>query len=386
MARRFDVLLAAAADWRNASRLPYTLREAGCRVTLMCSRSHLAWATRYADLRIDAPADVAAFTEFFERHLGGHSYDWVIIADDPLLYALAERTTERQLDAVFPVDLHDGAARFVTSKSGFVEGCARAGLRVPRFRTCADVTAALDAAGEFGYPVVMKADLSSAGDGVRVADDRAALVAAYAELSDGKPVSLQAFVHGQVGMTEILYRRGEPICYASWYKTRCWPTGLGGSSVRQAVDHPDVLPVITKLGALARMHGLASVDWIHEKTPDALTLIEFNARPSSAMHLRHGGRTSLFARGIRTMLEGAPSSPPLAAQAGGALVRLFPQNLFQVVSEKDVAGMLAWLPGLRSSEDFPWHDPSLLARFAWRVVRKAFSRRPGVAFRPERAL
>jgi predicted ATP-grasp superfamily ATP-dependent carboligase len=381
--QRFEVLLAAAADWRNASRLPYTLREAGCRVTLLCSRSHLAWATRYADVRIDAPADVNAFVEFFKRHLADNVYDWVIIADDPLLYTLAERADERQLDAVFPVDLRDGAARFVTSKSGFVEGCARAGLRVPPFRTCLDVTTALDAAEAFGYPVVVKADLSSAGDRVRVADDRAALIAAHAELADGKPVSVQAFVQGNVGMTEILYRRGEPVCYASWYKTRCWPTQLGGSSVRQAVDHRDVLPMITRLGALAKMHGLASMDWIHEKAADALTLIEFNARPSSAMHLRRPGRSSLFARGIRMMLEGKTPTPALVGETGGALVRLFPQNLFQVVAEKDVAGMLAWLPGLPSSADFPWHDPSLLASHVLRGVSKTFSRPRGLALRHE---
>jgi hypothetical protein len=386
MTRRFEVLLALAADWRNASRLPRTLREAGCRVTLMCSRAHLAWGTRYADVRIDAPADVGAFAELFKRHLTSHSYDWVIIADDPLLYALAACGDERWLDAVFPVDLRDGTARFVTSKSEFVEGCARAGLRVPPFRTCAGVAAALDAAREFGYPVVVKGDLGFAGDRVRVADDSAALVAACEELADGKALSVQAFVQGEVGITEMLYRRGELICYASWYKTRCWPTALGGSSVRQPIDHPDVLPAITALGALTRVHGFASVDWIHEKTSNALTLIEFNARPSSAVHLQRGGRGSFFARGIRVLLGGKTPASPFTAQGRDSQVRLFPQNVLQVVSERDLPGMLAWLPGRRSSADFPWHDPGLLAAYARRALGKAFSWSRGVAQRPKQAL
>jgi carbamoylphosphate synthase large subunit len=383
--RRFEVLLAAAADWRNASRLPYALRQAGCRVTLMCSKSHLAWSTRHADARVDAPADAGAFAETLRRHLTTHSYDWVLIADDPLLYWLAENADEQLLDAVFPIDRRDGAVRFVTSKSAFVEGCARIGLPVPRFRTCADVDAALAAAGELGYPVVVKADLSSAGDKVRVADNAAELAARCRELSDGKPLSVQAFVQGKVGITEILYRHGEPICYASWYKTRCWPTSLGGSSVRHAVDHPSVLPVVKRLGQLTRMHGFASVDWIHETGSDILTLIEFNARPSSAVHLQRGGATPFFARGVRLLLEGRSPARPLVPEIGASAVRLFPQNLVQVIQERDVAGMLAWLPYRTSSQDFPWHDLSLLTAHARRAIGTAFLRSRNAAHPTRRA-
>jgi phosphoribosylamine--glycine ligase len=68
------------------------------------------------------------------------------------------------------------AARLESSKAFAKAFMARHGVPTARFRTCASADEALGAvrSGEFGLPVVLKADGLAAGKGVVVAEDRAA--------------------------------------------------------------------------------------------------------------------------------------------------------------------------------------------------------------------
>src|ERR1700681_1886725 len=67
-----------------------------------------------------------------------------------------------------------GAARLESSKSFAKALMARHGVRTPRSRTCDAVEEALSSirSGEFGFPVVLKADGLAAGKGVVIAADR----------------------------------------------------------------------------------------------------------------------------------------------------------------------------------------------------------------------
>jgi len=68
------------------------------------------------------------------------------------------------------------AARLESSKAFAKAFMARHGIPTARFRTCESLDAALASVrgGEFGLPVVLKADGLAAGKGVVIADDRAA--------------------------------------------------------------------------------------------------------------------------------------------------------------------------------------------------------------------
>ncbi len=72
------------------------------------------------------------------------------------------------------------AARLESSKAFAKAFMARHGVPTARFRTCESVGEGLGAvrSGEFGFPVVLKADGLAAGKGVIIADDRAAAEAA----------------------------------------------------------------------------------------------------------------------------------------------------------------------------------------------------------------
>src|SRR4051812_18599415 len=67
------------------------------------------------------------------------------------------------------------AARLESSKAFAKAFMARRGVPTARFRICDSIAGAMQVldAGEFGYPVVLKADGLAAGKGVVVATDRA---------------------------------------------------------------------------------------------------------------------------------------------------------------------------------------------------------------------
>ncbi|HEU5257350.1 MAG TPA: phosphoribosylamine--glycine ligase [Vicinamibacterales bacterium] len=98
------------------------------------------------------------------------------------------------------------AAALESSKAFAKDFMARQNVPTARFRICdsADVALRAIARGEFGYPLVIKADGLAAGKGVSIADDRAAADAVIRDVmvsrkfgASGERVVLEEFLSGQ---------------------------------------------------------------------------------------------------------------------------------------------------------------------------------------------
>jgi len=98
------------------------------------------------------------------------------------------------------------AAALESSKAFAKDFMARQNVPTARFRICdsADVALRAIARGEFGYPLVIKADGLAAGKGVSIADDRAAAEAVIRDVmvsrkfgASGERVVLEEFLSGQ---------------------------------------------------------------------------------------------------------------------------------------------------------------------------------------------
>jgi phosphoribosylamine--glycine ligase len=102
----------------------------------------------------------------------------------PLSLGVADRFASASRPLFGPTQ---AAARLESSKAFAKAFMARHGVPTARFRTCESVDegVALVRSGEFGYPVVLKADGLAAGKGVVIAEDRptaeAAVLAAMSE-------------------------------------------------------------------------------------------------------------------------------------------------------------------------------------------------------------
>ena len=98
------------------------------------------------------------------------------------------------------------AAELESSKAFAKDFMARHGVPTARFRVCESTNAALTAIarGEFGYPLVIKADGLAAGKGVVIAEDRAEADATIRDMmvdrrfgASGERVVLEEFLSGQ---------------------------------------------------------------------------------------------------------------------------------------------------------------------------------------------
>src|SRR4051794_25210761 len=115
-------------------------------------------------------ADVETALALAERE----QIDFTIVGPElPLSLGIADRFAD---DGRLLFGPTKAAARLESSKAFAKAFMARHGIPTARFRICESLAEALDSVrrGEFGVPVVLKADGLAAGKGVVVAEDRAA--------------------------------------------------------------------------------------------------------------------------------------------------------------------------------------------------------------------
>jgi phosphoribosylamine--glycine ligase len=217
----------------------------------------------------------------------------------PLSLGIAERFEAEGLLLLGPTA---GAARLESSKAFAKAFMARHHVPTARFHTCQSVAEALAIvqSGEFGWPVVLKADGLAAGKGVVLADDMAAaqsaIVAAMTERrfgSAGERLVIEQCLTGPEVSFFVLSdgTRGVPIGSAQDHKRvfdhdRGPNTGGMGAFAPSALLTDDLLdrvmreianPVIAGMAAEGQpFRGFLFIGLM--LTPHGPQVIEFNAR------------------------------------------------------------------------------------------------------------
>jgi len=372
------VLIVTSGENFGVPRLARVLREGGCHVTLMCRGGLMQARSRYVNRFIPAPGDILMLVEAVRMHLAdpcGRDYAWVIVADDSLLWALGRRADEGWLAPWFPVEPALQSVRVLLSKVGFAQAAARAGLAMPRFAVAAGADAretahaALAAAREVGYPVMLKKDYGCAGQGVARADGPGELAAAAERFAGRGDLLVQECLDWQVGAVEALYDRGRPLCWLTSLKARTWPGPYGPSCARELFWHADVEPLLRGVGALTGQHGFGGFDFLHDPASGRLVVIELHARPTTGLAL--GVRAGAdFPAAVRAMLGGAPRTiapRPALCRPATAPISLFPQDLDRAI---DTGRWGGWLCAIFRANDIPWDDRPLLRAHAGRAWRR----------------
>lgn len=358
-----NILLVVRKDLIGVSRLPQVLHNAHCKVTLFAPAGIAITRSRFVDTHIVAKLAEDPFIQQLQNFLNqrGTEYQWIIIGDESILNAISTQYRGEWLSNWFPVSWNSQAIDLINSKFNFLLAASDAGLPVPPLQICHSFSATRQMAESFGNPVVLKLPVGAAGSGVRIVQSQMELLPTYMEFAAGQPVAVQKFVHGAVGLTEVLFDQGNPICWASSYKIQCWPNAFSASCVREVMDHDEIKPLINGIGALTGFHGLGGVDWVQDPVSGSLSLIEFNARPTPGYHLRKVTGVN-FSQAINSMLSGHPEVQFSRQESLGAKVFMFPQSFYWAISERT-----PW-PLIYGLRDAPWNDPLLLIALLRRLV------------------
>ena len=362
---QFEVLLVVGIDALGLARLPYLLHKAGCRVTLLAPSRFTVTRSRHVCSHLPTTAEPNALALHLKEVLSAQRrpFAMVIIGDEPTLIAVAEHRGEAWLDGWFPVDHRTKAVDEILSKVAFHQAVVSAGLPMPYSKLCqgwVEVQAVVERAG---YPVMLKAAQGLSGSGVHKVLDSGELEPAYVDLAPmNESLLVQHFCEGALGSTDVLFDHGVPVCWQSSYSLQCWPTPLASSSAREMMQHPDIEQILLKVGQITGFHGFAGVDWIHEKSPDHISLLELNPRPTPAYHLDQYSGVS-FSRSLNRLLSGRCNiTPPKLITQPTRLIRLFPQGLYWAISNRD------WRSFIMCWNDAICHDPRLMLSYLRRVL------------------
>ena len=243
----------------------------------------------HAELVAIDPADHRACADFCIRH----SIGLVVIGPEaPLVDGLADNLRTMGFRVFGP----DKAAAQLEGSKGFTKDlCARENIPTARYARASDRLAAEAALGDFGYPVVIKADGLAAGKGVAIAADpveaAAALDAVFAgrggavvieEFLDGEEASFFVLTDGETvrpfGSAQDHKRVGEGDTGPNTGGMGAYsPAAIFTPEIERRAMEEIVLPTIRAIAAQgARYNGILYAGLM--LTAEGPKLIEYNVR------------------------------------------------------------------------------------------------------------
>ncbi|HLX64329.1 MAG TPA: hypothetical protein VKX17_23855 [Planctomycetota bacterium] len=391
------VLLALTLDFPGVSRLPSILSRHGFQVSTFCPPQFLLPLSRFVQIRHACSSDARAAIESLRLHFESNIYDAVILGDDALLEAAAQRADEAWTHALFPIDIRRVPASVLYSKAAFFRTLEPSGLALPRTRIGRDPSDARDAANEIGFPLIFKEERGYAGMGVQRFFDQSTLDQFLAQRTAGAPASsrpaalgapassrpgcpsawlLQSEIQGRIATADVLFDRGLPRLWAFSYALNTRNGTFGPSTVREFAAMPDVEPILKTVGLLTGAHGFVGLDFIHEQPSGRLVLLEMNCRPTAGHAL--AARAGIdFGKEFAAMLRGEKSSAQNPPRIRPTRVPMFPEDFDRAITDKDWPALFKWICVPWYWRHMPLNDPRVMLRHAgdtWRRFGKWVTR------------
>ena len=225
-----------------------SLDAAGYRVTAAADfHPAVAHWSRHCHERLLVPipwADPAAFVDALAAELERRPYAALLAAGDASLMAVSHHRELLAGKLEYGLGLPpQTAVDAATDKVSLAEAAAEAELDCPPTIVCADVDEALEAAEEFGYPVVMKPRRSvyEVGGVVRREGSRMAgdpqRVAQLVELF-GESCLVQPRLEGIVHSCSGVFADGRMLAFCLARYDRTWPPDAGNAALSETIEPP----------------------------------------------------------------------------------------------------------------------------------------------------
>jgi glutathione synthase/RimK-type ligase-like ATP-grasp enzyme len=380
------VLIITSGAWVSTARLSLALKSFGCNIGLHAPVSHPAFSTDVASFRSHYNALIPRAGVL--RALRNFQPDFVIAADELMVLLLEEiwqaEPAGSPLRALIQRSI-GGEKTMLAARSRMELARVASRLDVPTPDTVElehprDVQAAIR---ELGLPLVMKADATSGGRGVRILDDAARGTAEWRRLrgplslaragSRGlqyrewnhmrtwarrelRGVTAQRFITGQERNAMALCVDGKVMACTLLEVVQTW-CERGPSSVLRIIDDPAMQSAIEKTAAALGVTGFCGFDFMVEEGTGRCLLLEMNPRPTQLAHLALGPGRDLVAAYLRGVV-GLEYVRDREAATYGDTIALFPQEL-----QRDEESELL----TRAFHDVPWDQPRLIERVLGRI-------------------
>ena len=205
-----------------------------------------------------------------------------------------------------------------------------------------------------GFPVVIKADHSVAGQGVKICTNKSETALAWSDLFAKSPdgsLTVQRYIVGTPAMCALSAVDGQVLASLSALKIHVHPVITGPSSVVKFVENAEMLDTAKKMVSALHYSGFISFDFIVEAESQNAWLIECNQRPVPISHL--GRLAPEFVKAL-----GGQSQNPVKEVPIGLEMALYPQEWMRLKGGAPASGL---------QRDIPEDDAPLLAAYTHRL-------------------
>jgi hypothetical protein len=377
-----SVLIVTTARWFPTARLAVALAKAGFIVDAVCPSNHPITKTD-AVRRIYDYDGLDALSSVSDALVAAKP-DIVVPGDDLATQHLHQLYELERSKGDSGTSLCSLIERSLGSSENFPALYARAkfmalaqeeGIRVPKTSVIRDSSELKNWIAQMGFPVVLKADFSSGGDGVRVVRDlegaeRAlrtlqappllarALKRALIDrdttlvwpslLRRRSLVNAQPFVAGREATSAVACWKGEVLA-ALHFEVLNKGVSSGPATVLRLIENPEMSAASEKMVRRLNLSGLHGFDFMLESQSGDAYLIEINPRSTQVGHLTLGPGRDIPAT-LYSAVSGQPVRPA-AKITNDDTFALFPQEWI-----RDPASAF-----LQSAyHDVPWDKPELI--------------------------
>jgi formate-dependent phosphoribosylglycinamide formyltransferase (GAR transformylase) len=377
------ILIASTARWFTTPRLALAFAKLGCNVDVLCPVPHPLRVSKV--VRHAYTYQALSPLDSFLRAIDSSRPDLIVPGDDLTnknlqdLYYFQQKTNDGAGSKICEliersIGSHDSFP-IVIARASFMELARQEGIRVPKTAVLADVHDLEAWTSQMGFPVVLKADGSSSGEGVRIAytltEAKRALRTLQAPLQlirvakrvlidrdrtwirpaferRRSIVNAQEFVTGRDTTSLVACWKGEVLA-ALHFEVIQKQYECGPSSVLRLITNEEIAAVTKKVVRRLNISGLHGFDFLLEKDTEKPYLIEMNPRPTQVGHLALGP-----GRDLPAALNAAVSGKPILRThqiTENPTIALFPQEW-----SRDPQSTF-----LNSAyHDIPWGAPDLI--------------------------
>jgi formate-dependent phosphoribosylglycinamide formyltransferase (GAR transformylase) len=376
------VLIATTTRWLPTARLGMALASAGCTVDTVCPSRHPIRLTKA--VRRIYPYNGLVPMDSFAAAIASAKPDLIIPGDDAAivhlhgLYDSEQRRGEAGIATCALIERSLGAPssyRYARTRTGLMNLAQEEGVRVPATRTIKSVSELRTCAKQIGFPMVLKSDGTSGGEGVRIARTIEEAEHAFRTLQ-APPLLARAIKRALIdrNMTLVLpsLRRIRNVVNAQAFvvgheatsTVACWEgtvlaslhfevinkhNSTGPSTVLRLIENDDMSTAAERIVRRLGLSGVVGFDFMLEERTRDTYLVEMNPRPTQVGHLALGPGRDLAAA-LCAVLSGTPihESPKVTEND---TVTLFPHEWLRSPES----------PFMRSGyHDVPWEESEFI--------------------------
>jgi hypothetical protein len=376
------VLVATTSRWYPTARLAVALANAGCAVEVVCPASHPVIKTR-AGGRTHRYHGLAPLSSFAAA-IADAQPDLIIPGDDlaarhlHMLHAReqSEGKSNSQICALIERSLGARESFPVAyDRAAFMKLAEEEGIRVPKTEVVANLNDLREWIVRNGFPLVLKANGTSGGDGVRIVRtidevehafrslqappmllraikkavwDHNVTLVGPAMLRRRFVISAQAFVAGREATSAVACWQGKVLA-ALHFEVINKRSAAGPATVVRFINNADMSVATERMVQRLNLSGVHGFDFMLEEQTRNAYLIEMNPRATQVGHLALGPGRDIPAA-LYAVLS-AKSVEPAPKVTENDTIALFPQEWIRDPES----------PFLRSAyHDIPWAEPELV--------------------------